>query len=90
MDSAKPLLSSRASTAPRHLVVPRYTVGGGFSVTDAVGVTVCTDRWCKYGRPGHYSMNTEKPATDDGRPARLCRTFDAVIDDFGTLVEVPA
>lgn len=47
-------------------------------------------RWHSCGRPGVYDVTTRKAATDEGKPAELVRTFDAVVDDFGTLVEVPA
>ena len=46
-------------------------------------------RWHETQRPrGLYAVGTSKPATDEGRPAVLQRNFDAVCDDFGTLVEV--
>lgn len=47
-------------------------------------------RWQGFCEPGRWKCGTVKPATDEGRPAELCRRFDAVCDDFGTLVEVPA
>ena len=63
---------------------------GGFSVTRASGMQATAHRWCEYDRPGVYGCSTEKNVTDEGKPAKLCRRFDCVVDDFGTLVEVPA
>lgn len=47
-------------------------------------------RWHKSCRDGVYDVTTKKAALDEGRPAELVRTFSAVADDFGQLVEVPA
>lgn len=35
-----------------------------------------------------HTVTTKKPAMDEGKPAQLVRTFEAVTDDFGNLVEV--
>lgn len=47
-------------------------------------------RWHESMRPGVWHVRTSKAAVDDGKPARLVRSFNAVVDDFGTLVEVEA
>lgn len=63
--------------------------GGYFHVRSAL-IDSAAFRWHKSCRSDVYSVSTEKPAIDDGKPAKLCRHFDAVCDDFGTLVEVAA
>lgn len=37
---------------------------------------------------GRWCCTSDKPAMDDGHPARLVRDYPAVTDDFGNLVEV--
>jgi len=54
------------------------------------GLAAHAFRWHKSCRPGIYDVNTQKNVLDEGKPAKLVRNFDAVVDDFGTLVEVLA
>lgn len=45
-------------------------------------------RWIEDHHPAKHVVTTKKAAMDDGKPAELVRTFNAVPDDFGNLVEV--
>lgn len=63
---------------------------GGYYRVYGGAVDSCAFRWHRDCRSDVYSVHTEKPAMDEGKPAKLVRSFDAVCDDFGTLVEVAA
>jgi hypothetical protein len=65
-----------------------YLAQAGFSVTSADGMDAITCRWGVHQRPDVYRCTTSKDAMDDGKAAKLERRFEAVPDDFGTLVEV--
>ncbi len=63
---------------------------GGYYCAMMDGLDAHAFRWHKSLRPGVHIVTTRKAALDDGRPAQLVRSFDAVVDDFGDLVEVAA
>lgn len=68
--------------------VHQSPASGGYYRVYGGSVSSHAFRWHRACRPGVYAVTTEKPALDEGRPATLRRNFDAVMDDFGTLVEV--
>lgn len=67
-----------------------YDDDAGLAFVWAPGIDATHEYRGKYSVPGTHRVRTEKSALDDGRPATLVRRFNAVVDDFGTLVEVPA
>lgn len=65
-----------------------HSDNGGYGSASGNGFNHCYFRWHPSIRPSIHLVTTRKAAIDEGKPAELVRTFKAVTDDFGTLVEV--
>lgn len=65
-----------------------HSDNGGYGNASGDGFDHSHFRWHPSIRPGVHSVTTRKAATDEGKQAELVRTFEAVVDDFGNLVEV--
>lgn len=76
---------------PKLISVGRTVFDGEyFCTSERGGISSHGFRHHRAGPFGLWSVTEKAETTWNGKPATLMRNFPAVVDDFGTLVEVAA